>query len=123
MSINESTDWRSEFRLHAMDMIRPAPMPQGHSHWMLRDETIREWISDVANENEKLAAAGGDPFRGEPMTLEAVIDKLGFADQEKPRGLLATATFTLALVVATTHHATAAQRQALRLRHFRSASA
>lgn len=112
----ESTDWRSEFRLHTLDMVGPAPTAEGEPHWMLQDEMIREWIRDVANEYEKLVAAGGDPFDGEPATLELVVERLGFAGREKPRGLLAQAKFTAALVVATTRHATGAQRAAIKVR-------
>lgn len=118
----ESFDWRAEFRLHAMDIEIPAEAPQRKSHWMLQDETIREWISDVRREYENLIAAGGDPFRGEPVTLELIVDMLGFAEREKPTGLFAYAKFTAALVAATTRHAAAAQRKVLRLRRSRSAN-
>lgn len=123
MTNMESVDWRAEFRLHAMDMKAPGEPPQEKLHWMLRDETIREWISDVRREYEILIAAGGDPFRGEPVTLELIIEKLGFADREKPTGLFACAKFTAALVAATTRHSTAAQREVVRLRRSRSANA
>lgn len=123
MKNNGTSNWRAEFRLHTMDMLRPAPAQRPVTHWMLQDDTIREWIGHVAIEYEKLIAAGGDPFAGEPVTLERVIDELGFAHRKKPSGWFATAKFTAALVVATTRHATAAQRASLRLRRSRFAAA
>lgn len=93
------TDWRSEFRLHAMDIAAAGCRGAGSGqHWVLQDETIREWLAGVANEYEKLIALGGDPFDGGPMTPEAVFVKLGFAQREKPRGFFATARFTSELV-------------------------
>lgn len=123
MTNNGTSNWRAEFRLHAMDMLRPAPPQRPATHWMLEDETICEWISHVAKEYEKLIAAGGDPFAGEPVTLERVVDELGFANRKKPSGWFATAKFIAVLVAATTRHATAAQRASLRLRRSRSAAA
>lgn len=118
MTTLATSDWRSEFRLHTMDLGGATTSAQGSGggHWMLQNQAICAWLRDVAQEYDKLIALGGDPFDGHPMTPEAVIAKLGFTDRQKPSGFFEAAKFTAALVAATTREATGAQREVIRLR-------
>lgn len=118
MTNTATSDWRSEFRLHTLDLGGGADDVRDGwvEHWMLQDDTIRGWIGDVAADYESLIAVGGDPFNGALLTVEAVIAKLGFADRTRPSGFFATAKFTATLVAATISAATGAQRETIRLR-------
>lgn len=101
MTLDKVLTCREKFRQHAMDLqATPGHAPQ--SHWMLQDEDLKDWIGGVQKEYERLRQAGGDPLDGEPVEPEAVIRRLGFAEQKEPLGFLDCLVFTARMVLATT---------------------
>lgn len=100
---------REAFRQHAMDL----PLPE--AHWMLREESLRDWIAELQQEYSRLRLAGGKPLDGEPIEPEAVIRRLGFTHREEPRGFLGYLAFTVSMVLATTREAAHVRCELVRL--------
>lgn len=114
MTLHEVLTCREKFRQHAMDLpATPTHAPQ--PHWMLQDQDLKDWIDGVQKEYERLRQAGGDPLDGEPIEPEAVIRRLGFAEQKAPLGLLDCLAFTARMVVATTRETVRANTEMRRL--------
>lgn len=119
---HQAPSCREAFRLHAMDLLsseRPAP---SQPHWMLRDESLMNWLASLQKEYWLLALAGGDPLDGEPIEPETMIRRLGFADRKAPSGLLDCARFTASMLVATTREAVRVRSEVSRLRRARRAA-
>lgn len=106
---------REAFRQHAMDLPLPEACAPHQPHWMLRDESLRDWIAELQQEYLRLRLAGGEPLNGEPIGPEAVIRWLGFTHREEPRGFLGYLAFTVSMVLATTREAAGVRCELLRL--------
>jgi hypothetical protein len=107
-------DARSQFRLNGMD-LNPTDTP-APPHWMLSQPALRNWVGDLQKEFQRLVAAGFQPFDGDPVSPEAVIDALGLWDHPRPRGLLGHLAFTVRMLAATTREGLRIERELLWLR-------
>jgi hypothetical protein len=113
-----TTDWRADFRLHTMYLVRPLPPDgDGDAHWILQDTSFRKMISALESDFADLCAIGGDPLPGQEISAEAIVAKLGYLDFPEPKGFLANAKFTAAFVAACTREMHRIQSEIARIRH------
>src|SRR6185369_12705563 len=113
---HSNMDSRTTFRLHAMD-LEATPSLVSRVHWMLRDKGIRDCITTLERDYGQLCAAGVDPFDGQPVSADLVIEKLGFSDREEPKGLWDQLKFTVSFFAATIRETGDIQAELSRLRH------
>lgn len=114
---NRAIDARSQFRLNGMDLERPEPASsQPAEHWILTRPALRAWIGDLEKAFQRLVDAGFQPFEGEPVTPEAVIDALGFWNEPQPTGFVTHAKFTARMLAATTREGLRIERERAWLR-------
>jgi hypothetical protein len=109
---NTAMDLRAQYRLNGMDLggtgaaeCRPA------EHWILKYPKLRAWVADAENAFQRLVDAGFEPFEGEPVSPEAVIDALGFWNYPEPQGFLAHAKFTALMLAASSREELRIERE------------
>jgi hypothetical protein len=109
---NGAIDTRTRFRLNGLDMGGSSAAESGPpAHWILKYPKLRAWIADIEKAFQRLVRAGFEPFGGEPVTPEAVIDALGFWNYPEPQGFLAHAKFTALMLAASSREELRIERE------------
>lgn len=122
MKSNQVLSCREAFRQHTMDLLPAGASEPAQHHWMLQDQTLRDWIGDVEKEYWCLHSAGGDPLAGEPIEPETVIRRLGFADRKPPHGFFESLEFTASMLAATIRETTRVQSEIRQLQRLARAT-
>ncbi|GEM_PF-2026116 len=111
-------DCRADFRLHCLDLnylVDSEAAPGGNLHWLNADSFYGPMVERVRKDWARVQDLGGQPPI-DPLTADGVIEVMGFAQTEEPRGALASIALTGRITAACCRESLRAQRAASRQR-------
>ncbi|MGE3342281.1 MAG: hypothetical protein AB7L71_02505 [Vicinamibacterales bacterium] len=95
MANSQATNWRSAYRLHALDLnvLSVEPPATRHTHWVLGDADLGPMVERVLQDCENARDAGADDQL--PHDALEFLGSLPFVGDAPPQTFAAQAVFSL----------------------------